>query len=49
MSKTKLPEPKSCPVPTVGGYPNKLAATNTKPIRGTGAATKGTTYSKNSQ
>lgn len=30
------------------GYPNNVAKTNTKKIRGTGAATKGTGYSKNS-
>ena len=30
------------------GYPNKVANTQTQKIRGTGAATKGTGYSKNS-
>ena len=31
-----------------GGYPNDIASTQTKKINGTGAATKGTHYSKNS-
>lgn len=39
---------KSVPVPDISGYPNKVANTQTQKIRGTGAATKGTGYSKNS-
>lgn len=36
-------------VPNNSGYPNAVASTQTKKARGTGAATKGTNFSKNSQ
>ena len=42
-------QPQKVPVPNTGGYPNNVANTQTKKKRGTGAATKGTGYSKNSQ
>lgn len=42
-------QPQKVPVPNTSGYPNNVANTQTKKIRGTGAATKGTGYSKNSQ
>lgn len=42
-------QPKPVPVPNTSGYPNNVANTQTKKKRGTGAATKGTGYSKNSQ
>lgn len=35
----------SVPVPNVGGYPNKVANTQTMKTRGGGAATKGTNSS----
>lgn len=38
-------QPKPVPVPKGSGYPNNVANTQTKKIRGTGAATKGTKYS----
>lgn len=43
--------PQNVPVPNMpdAGYPNNVANTQTKKKRGTGAATKGTGYSKNSQ
>lgn len=47
MSEYKKPQP--VPVPATAGYPNNVANTQTKTKRGTGAATKGTGYSKNSQ
>lgn len=47
MSEYKQPQP--VPVPATAGYPNNVANTQTKTKRGTGAATKGTGYSKNSQ
>lgn len=40
---------KPVPVPQGNGYPNNIPSTKTKPMRGTGAATKCTKYSKNSQ
>lgn len=40
---------KEVPTPATAGYPNKTANTQTKPMRGTGAATKGNKMSKNSQ
>lgn len=45
------PMPKPVPVPSMpdAGYPNNTANTQTKKTRGTGAATKGTNHSKNSQ
>ena len=49
MPTTKYNQPKDCPVPNVAGYPNNPPKTQTKPIRGTGAATQGKNYSKNSQ
>lgn len=42
-------QPKPVPVPHVGGYPNNVPNTQTVKTRGTGAATKGTNHSKNSQ
>jgi hypothetical protein len=42
-------QPQKVPVPDTAGYPNNVANTQTKKKRGTGAATKGTGYSKNSQ
>ncbi len=45
----KYKQPEKCPVPNTGGYPNAIPSTQTKKIRGTGAATQGTKYSKNSQ
>lgn len=35
----------SVPVPNVGGYPAKVANTQTQKMRGAGAATKGTGHS----
>jgi hypothetical protein len=40
---------KNVPVPQGNGYPNNVPNTQTKPMRGAGAATKGNKYSKNSQ
>lgn len=40
---------RSVPTPNANGYPNNVGNTQTKTIRGTGAATKGTGASKNSQ
>jgi len=42
-------QPQNVPVPNTSGYSNNVANTQTKKKRGTGAATKGTGYSKNSQ
>jgi len=42
-------QPKPVPVPNTAGYPNNTGNTQTKQIRGTGAATRGKGYSKNSQ
>lgn len=42
-------KPTPVPTPATAGYPNNVANTQTKSKRGTGAATKGTGYSKNSQ
>jgi len=42
-------QPKDVPVPNTAGYPNNVANTQTQKARGTGAATKGTGFSKNSQ
>lgn len=47
MSEYKQPQP--VPTPNTAGYPNNVPNTQTKKKRGTGAATKGTGYSKNSQ
>lgn len=46
MSKeVKYVQPKEYTVPNIGsGYPNNIPSTQTKKIRGTGAATKGTKY-----
>jgi hypothetical protein len=41
-------QPTKVAVPSTSGYPNNVASTQTKTKRGTGAATKGTKYSKNS-
>lgn len=46
---TAYKQTEKTPVPNTAGYPNNVANTQTKKIRGTGAATKGTGYSKNSQ
>ena len=42
-SRRKQPSPMT--VPEVGGYPNKVANTQTMKMRGAGAATKGTGHS----
>lgn len=42
-------QPKPVPVPNTAGYPNNTTNTQTKVKRGTGAATRGKGYSKNSQ
>jgi len=42
-SRRKQPSP--VPIPEVGGYPAKVANTQTMKTRGTGAATKGTNSS----
>lgn len=42
-------QPKPVPVPHTAGYPDPPAKTQTKPMRGTGAAQTGNKYSKNSQ
>lgn len=41
---------RNVPVPNMpdAGYPNNVKNTQTKPMKGTGAATKGKHYSKNS-
>jgi hypothetical protein len=49
MAEYKKPQPVPVPNMPDAGYPNNVANTNTKKKRGTGAATKGTGYSKNSQ
>lgn len=42
----KMPnQPQTVPVPNVDGYPNNVANTQTKKMRGAGAATKGTGFS----
>ena len=43
-----LRKPKAVPVPNMSGYPNNIPNTQTQRTRGTGAATKGTGFSKNS-
>lgn len=47
MAEYKQPQP--VPVPNTAGYPNNVPNTQTKTKRGTGAATRGKNYSKNSQ
>jgi hypothetical protein len=42
-------QPKPVPVPNTAGYPNNVPATQTKPMRGAGAAQTGNKYSKHSQ
>lgn len=46
-------QPKAAPAAVLDkkdvGYPNNIPKTDTKTIRGTGAATKGKGFSKNSQ
>ena len=42
-------QPVSVPVPQGNGYPNNVPNTQTKAIRGTGAAQRGNKQSKNSQ
>ena len=44
--KTTYQQPKPCPVPDFAGYPDKTANTQTNKIKGSGAATKGTGFSK---
>tara|TARA_R100001443_G_C3339620_1_gene174181 strand:+ start:1090 stop:1251 length:162 start_codon:yes stop_codon:yes gene_type:complete len=46
--KTESNQPQTTPVPNVCGYPNNIPNTQTQKTRGTGAATKGTGFSKNS-
>ena len=43
-----LKKPKAVPVPTTSGYPNNIPNTQRKRMKGAGAATKGTGFSKNS-
>jgi hypothetical protein len=38
----KYGQPKTVPVPSCCGYPNKIANTQTVKVRGAGAAAKGT-------
>lgn len=38
-------QPQKVPVPNTSGYPNNIANTQTKKMRGAGAATKGTGFS----
>lgn len=47
MSEYK--QPQKVPTPATAGYPNNVPNTQTKPMRGTGAATQGNKQSKNSQ
>ena len=49
MAEYKQPQKVTVPNMPDAGYPNNVANTQTKKQRGTGAATKGTGYSKNSQ
>ena len=44
--KTTYQQPKPCPVPDFAGYPDKVANTQTNKMKGSGAATKGTGFSK---
>lgn len=44
MATTQYKQPKSVPVPNTAGYPNSASKPNAMKIRGTGAATKGTTF-----
>lgn len=52
MATTKYIQPKPAPEADLEkkdvGYPNKIPNTQTKIMRGTGAATKGKGFSKNS-
>ena len=41
-------QPKPCPMPLMAGYPNNIPNTQTQQMKGKGAATKGTGFSKNS-
>ena len=41
-------QPKPCPMPHMAGYPNNIHNTQTQQMKGKGAATKGTGFSKNS-
>lgn len=42
----KYTQPKEVPVPDTAGYPNNVPNTQTQKMRGAGAATKGTGFSK---
>jgi hypothetical protein len=44
--KTTYQQPKPTPVPDFAGYPEKVANTQTNKMKGSGAATKGTGFSK---
>ena len=44
--KTTYQQPKPTPVPDFAGYPDKVANTQTNKMKGSGAATKGTGFSK---
>jgi hypothetical protein len=44
MATTQYKQPKTVPVPNTAGYPNSASKPNAMKIRGTGAATKGTTF-----
>tara|TARA_R110002110_G_scaffold92274_1_gene240571 strand:- start:398 stop:550 length:153 start_codon:yes stop_codon:yes gene_type:complete len=48
MAKENSNQPKLVPVPKMDGYPNKIPNTQTQQMKGKGAATKGTGFSKNS-
>ena len=44
--KVTYQQPKPTPVPDFAGYPDKVANTQTNKMKGSGAATKGTGFSK---
>ncbi len=44
--KVTYQQPKPVPVPDFAGYPDKIANTQTNKMKGSGAATKGTGFSK---
>ena len=50
MKKPKVDtnQPKPVPVPNMCGYPNNIPNTQTQQMKGKGAATKRTGFSKNS-
>ena len=48
MAEKNTNQPKPVPVPNTSGYPEKAPNTQTKQMRGTVAATKGTGFSNKS-